>query len=230
MKFGLVLSTYVYNDERARLAAGFFASLSKTVTPSCTPLLVIVERPAVVPFHVPPESFAPFWTDVRGNNHQGVEFSMSEQPAVYGTDIAFARGAEYVVHLNDDALVHPRWLVELEALIGRHPGARAWSIYRSAYEATHRTLEVADGDVRVQSLCGLGLTLSKGEWAQMGVDWRHSHWPSPSGSTLDLWHVHARPGPRWCTAKSWMEHTGKSGIHCTPDIPEHAVDFQGSGP
>jgi hypothetical protein len=230
MKFGLVMSSYVYTEERMGLAKACFESLLETRLLHGAPLLVMVVKPSA--FSYPSEALQrKFWLEVHGNSAEGIEFQMSEQPAVYGTDVAFYRGADVVVHLNDDSLMHPDWLVELEGLIDRHPHAHAWSPYRSAREDTHKTLEVVGNDVMVRSLCGLGIAFSRKEWAAMGVSWKQSQWMSPLGSTLDLWHAWARPGERWCTKVSYMEHTGRIGIHSKTPTPEVAVAFAGvSGP
>lgn len=228
MKIGMVMSSYVYNPTRVALANDCFPSLLKTVCVGEPPLLIMIVKDSGYPYPIQALKER-FVLEVHGNSHEGVEFRQSEQPAVHGTNLAFARGADYVTHLNDDSLFHPNWLVELEALIGRHPDAKAWSVYHSAYEAVHTPLETAGPDVRVRSLCGLGITFSREEWAGMGIDWRAHEWPSPRGSTLDLYHAHVRPGPRWCTSMSYMEHTGREGIHAHPGIPEYAQNFAGVG-
>jgi hypothetical protein len=161
---------------------------------------------------------------------------VDEPPAVRGTEqtLAYGTGAalayESVTHVSwmgDDADFNPRWLIELEALILRRPEARAWSVYRSAYEAIHKTLREDGDDVLVRSLCGHGMTFSRQEWTDWGINWEQGRsWPSPvPGDTLDLHHTWARPGERWATRRSYVEHTGVVGLHCQPGIPEHARDF-----
>ena len=226
MKFGLVMSSFVYNEERMALATACFDSLLQTRFPDGAPLLLMVVKPSAFPYPIN-ELQRKFWLEVHGNSCEGIEFQMSEQPAVYGTDVAFSRGADVVVHLNDDSLMHPEWLVELEGLIERHPHAYAWSPYRSARQDVHKPLETAGSDIMVRSLCGLGIAFSRQEWAAMGVSWKQSQWMSPWGSTLDLWHAWARPGERWCPTISYMEHTGRIGIHSKTPTPEVAIAFAG---
>ena len=83
------------------------------------------------------------------------------------------------------------------------------------------------GYVRVSTLCGHGMTVSRKEWQDWGVQWRQGAWLSPGADTLDLYHASCRSGERWTTVASYVEHTGRSGLHCSPGIPEYAVDFQG---
>jgi hypothetical protein len=53
-------------------------------------------------------------------------------------------------------------------------------------------------------------------------------WPSVSGgNTLDLHHACNRPGERWATARSFVQHTGIEGVNVTRGIPEFAIDFIG---
>jgi hypothetical protein len=225
VKFGLVMPTYVYNDTRRILADRTFETLLKMESRE-TPLLVLVVKENGYTYRME-DLRRRFWLEVQGNSREGVEFKFSEQPAVHGTYLAFERGAEYVVHLNDDSLFHPRWLLELEDLIGRHPDAISWSVYRSARQDVHQPIREAGGDVLVSSICGTGITFSRREWQEFGIDWHDYQWTSPRGSTLDLYHPHVRQGERWCTGRSFLDHTGRVGIHCTPAMPEYALNFVG---
>jgi hypothetical protein len=224
MRFGLVMPTYVYDATRRILADRTFETLLRTEVGNPPPLLILVVKENGYTYRLDALR-SKFKLQMEGNSREGVEFKFSEQPAVHGTNLAFARGAEYVVHLNDDSLFHPQWLNELERLIGRHPGARSWSVYRSAREDIHQPLREADGDIMVKSICGTGITFSRSEWEAMNIDWRDYQWSSPRGSTLDLYHPHVRPGERWVTSRSYIDHTGRVGIHCTPAMPEYALNF-----
>lgn len=151
----------------------------------------------------------------------------TEQTLAFGTNFMFENfGLDYVTWMGDDALFHPLWLWKLEGLIRRHPQAKSWSVYRSAFEFVHRTIRAEGEDVLVRSICGHGLTVSCQEWKEWGIDWRSGAWCCHQGDTLDLVHSEVREGERWVTKESWVQHTGKTGVHCTVDIPEFARDFQ----
>jgi hypothetical protein len=231
VKLAVVWPSYVYNEERIGLADACFRSVMRTLAPSETPALVILVKPTgyIYPWGELARTFDLFVLDQMVD---GTEFKGIDQPLIHGTDEAFKRGAEYVVHLNDDSLVHPRWLLELEALIGRHPGARAWSVYRSAHTAVHAVLRDDGQDLLVRSINGNGLTIAAADWKDWGEDWHQYAWPDdPRGAgvvTLDYRHYVARAGERWVTRRSYIEHTGRRGTHCQPGIPEWAVDFAGT--
>jgi hypothetical protein len=75
------------------------------------------------------------------------------------------------------------------------------------------------------------MTLAREEWRAWGIRWQDGpSWPNPiSGNTLDLHHAWARPGERWAARRSYIAHTGVEGMHCRQTIPEHAIDFVGTG-
>jgi hypothetical protein len=151
----------------------------------------------------------------------------TEQTLAFGTTWLFDDfNLDYVTWMGDDALFHPMWLWKLEQLVKRHPEARSWSVYRSAYEWIHRTLSDEGEDVLVRSICGHGLTFSRNEWREWGVDWRTVHAGGPDELTLDLMHWEQRRGERWVTKDSWLQHTGKVGVHCSEQTPEFARNFQ----
>jgi hypothetical protein len=78
-------------------------------------------------------------------------------------------------------------------------------------------------------MAGNGTCWTKEEWAAWGVKWQQGPtWPVPTGGdTLDLHHAYFRPGERWVTDISYLEHIGIVGIHAAQNIPEHAVNFAG---
>jgi hypothetical protein len=228
MKLGIILPTYVYDATRVNLVTHAMNALAKTKKPKDvdTHLWVMI-RPPNVGFDYPDVKpllgrFQLQWT------HQPNEISGTEQTLAYGTHYLFEQGMDYVTWMGDDADFHPDWLNKLTQLIKDKPDAKSWSVYRSAHEAFHKTIEENGEYVKVTSICGHGLTMSKEEWKEWGVDWHKGHWPGPYGDTLDLLHIHERPGDRWVTKESWIEHTGKEGVHCTAAIPEHAIAFQTS--
>lgn len=224
MQLAIVLPSWIYDQERARLANLAFSTLVKTRTNEFAkkPWLGMMIRTPQVAFTYPPIGTFDYM-DVGA----GVQLSGTEQTLAYGTDEMFAQGADYVTWMGDDALFHPEWLHQLQALIGRHPDAKCWSVYRSAHTAFHKVLAEEGEDVMTASICGHGFTISKQEWTEWGINWRDGNWCCHSGDTLDLVHAERRPGERWCTAKSYVEHTGRVGIHCREWIPEFATDFQG---
>lgn len=226
MKYGIVLPTFVHSIDRTRLVTAAFASLENTVHDGNKPELLLIQKQSV--FHNQPvtekllEAFnvnlVPDPANIQG----------TEQTLAWGTQDLFDMGCDYVTWMGDDALFHPQWHMKLRKLIADKPDAVGWSVYRSAYELYHQTLLEEEEYVRVSTLCGHGMTISKEEWKAWGIDWHLGVWYSPAGDTLDLHHAFARTmDNRWTTKVSYIEHTGRRGLHCTPEIPEYAVSFQG---
>lgn len=254
MRFGIVLPTWIYNAERARLATEAFDSLARTECPSRRAALLLLVRPGIMSKYTGPVQgrLLAFETQML---FQGKDIEGTEQTLAWGTEEMLRSFGDvtHVVWMGDDALFHPRWLRELENLVKRHPGARAWSVYHSAHQAHHKDLRHVDGlecrldpcavntasddeeltcetkpfrDVLVKSVCGHGMTFTREEWAEWGIKWETGRrWNSPEGNTLDLHHAWARPGERWVTARSYVEHTGKEGINCRAHIPEYGIGF-----
>lgn len=227
MKLGIVLPSWIYSAERRKLADATFASLMQTEPlEKDTRLLLLVKvghtKEYVDYVHALTKNFSVI---LKAEDEQTCKGT--EQTLAFGTSWLFkATDVEYITWMGDDALFHPMWLWKLESLIKRRPAARSWSVYRSAYEWIHRTLQETDEDVLVRSICGHGLTFSRNEWEAWGIDWRTVHAGGPDELTLDLMHYEARVGERWVTKQSWIQHTGKEGVHCSKDIPEFARDFQ----
>jgi len=250
MRFGLVLPTWIYNDERLRLARPAFASLRLTKCPTYSPYLLVL--------HKGDWDAGLLGFDIGDHGHgtskrfgEFMVFGIPEPPVVSGTEQTLAYGTEmmlefpevsHIVWMGDDALFNPDWLIELEALIERHPSAVSWSVYHSAYQGVHRDLEVRacerhgrggpfhrpGYDVLVRSICGHGMTFTREEWTAWGVHWTQGkEWSSARGTTLDMHHACNREGERWVTKESYVEHTGRSGKHCIPEIPEYATEFVG---
>ena len=226
MQFGVALPSFISDPERQRLAKLCFASLLKTdVRPlSRKPMLLLMVRRGEIVFDYPKiEAMSEDWTPIVINDPSGIQGV--EKSLAYGTSKLVEMGCDYVTWMGNDSLFHPRWLLELKGVIERHPDAVAWSCYRSANVKTHVNLEERDGDVSVTSI-GYGMTFSKQEWLDSKIA-TQPDWNSPYGDTMDLWHMWKRPGERWVTGKSWIEHTGRWGEHCRPEVPEWAIDFQG---
>ena len=247
-KFGCILPTYLYSAERRAMAERSYASLARTEIPEADrPLRVFVVAVDGPAGDVALKGFAPFF-DLQPDTRiwllkAGAAMGMKVwlQPSgISGPDMAVAWIAEkffaetdytHVIELADDMVYNPAWFVALQDLVARHPQARAWSVYRSAHVRHHRTLQQVGGDHLVTSLAGNGTCWTREEWAAWGVTWQSGSWPNPvSGNTLDLHHGYFRPGERWATDKSFMQHIGvTNGLHVVKGIPEHAVNFAGEG-
>lgn len=235
MKLSIILPTYVYNEERARLATLSMNCLAKTDTSKLEekPKLFVLIRPPKLAYNYPDctplaQRFDLAW------EHQPNIISGTEMTLAYGTKVLFDDPeVDFVTWMGDDALFHPDWLYQLQELIKRNPEAVAWSVYRSAYTAVHQELDILPtGDISVQSICGHGFTIAREEWLRWNIDWQDGYWACGRGDTLDMYHVHgqnAAQGLRVVTPKSYVEHTGRVGVHCLAHIPEWAIDFQGTG-
>jgi len=225
MKLGIVLPSFMYSAVRRKLACEAFLSLAQSeALQEESTLLMLVRRGTGHEYTVPVEGLSKKFRVIMKTD-EGLEGT--EQTLAFGTEWLFANmGMEYVTWMGDDALFHPMWLWKLETLIKKKPEAKSWSVYRSAYEMTHRTLQEYEEEVLVRSICGHGMTISKKEWKEWGIDWKVGAWCCQQGDTLDLVHSEVRPGERWVTRRSYVQHTGKVGVHCTEDIPEYAKDFE----
>jgi len=226
VKLGIVLPSWMYSDERKKLAADTFYSLMETEPlMEETRLLLLVKAGNSQDYLPMLDRLSRKFTVVVKTDEGLVG---TEQTLAYGTSFLIDNyGVEYVTWMGDDALFHPMWLWKLNSLIQKHPNARAWSVYRSSFEFVHRTIKVVEDSVLVRSICGHGMTFSKDEWLGWGIKWDDPKtWELEPGATLDIMHPHQRPGERWVTKESWLEHTGRVGLHCTPDVPEYARNFQ----
>lgn len=225
MKNGIVLPSWVYRTERVRLVQDAFNTLEQTQTDGNKPHLLLILK-LTDNYYYDTEKLLPvFQVEVIADPEcvRG-----TEQTLAYGTQSLFDQGCDTVTWMGDDALFHPDWIRKLRKLIADKPDARAWSVYRSAYTQVHQTVEENCEYVRVTSVCGHGMTFTRQEWKEWGVVWEAGVWDSPYGDTLDMHHIYVRPeGERWVTKESWVDHTGKVGVHCNESIPEYGQDFQG---
>ncbi len=226
MKLGITLPSHFYTPERRRLADAAFRSLAATESlQEPTTLLLLVRRGTAGDYTA--------YTDQLNNKFrliiktdEGLEGT--EQTLAFGTTyLAENFDLDYLMWMGDDALFHPFWLWKLEGLISRHLAAKAWSVYRSAHEAFHAPIRQLEDDMEVRSICGHGMTFSVKEWKAWGIKWQQGAWLSSRGDTMDLLHVEARPGERWVTKHSYLQHTGKVGRHCTGNEPEYAQEYAG---
>ena len=230
MKFGLCLPTFLYSDERKAFAEKSYASLRLTEVPEeDAPLLLYTVA-------ANQESWDVVGGALCDNGGKFFGVIMQQPSEVTGLDPSLAWIVEkffaetdcsHVIELADDMVYHPKWFVELKALVLRHPEAKAWSVYRSAHVRHHRTLSRVEGDHLVTSMAGNGTCWTREEWQAWGVNWKQGPtWPVPTGGdTLDLHHAYFRPGQRWATDWSFMDHLGFVGTHCQPGVPEVALNY-----
>lgn len=230
MRFGLVLPTYIDTDQRRRWAEASLASLAKTEVVGLeeTPLLLIVHKGAESAAASARQSFYQFELQIT-----------AQAPDIHSNDgvytwccyqiIEHIPSVTHIALITDDWLYNPRWLLELQKLVHRHPKALANWVYRSAYEEIHKTLRVdASGDVLVRSINAGGLSPVE-EWKTWNLDWRQV--PREAGNlgrlSLDLLHPQQRPGERWVTPKSYIVNIGLRGVCQRPETEDFAVDFVG---
>jgi hypothetical protein len=228
VKLGIVLPSYLYNRERERLADSAFLSLAKSESlMDETVLLFLIKSGTASQYNQYLDKLRKKFRVVLKTYD---DLEGSEQKFAFGTSYMLdSFKVDYITWMADDVLFHPLWLWKLEALIGRHPEAKAWSIYRSAFEWMHRTVREEGDDVLVRSICAHGMTFTKKEWQEWGVTPEIAATFGIDGNvTLDVEHPEKRPGERWVTKVSYLEHTGRTGTRATPDIPEYARDFVGT--
>ena len=235
MKFGIVLVSYVAGEPRISYANRSFASLSKTSFEG-------LERP-VMQMSVKKTDFdySPFiqqWSE-----KMDVDVKNDEDFVGRCTDALFVCCANklladhdnitHLTFLTNDFIYNWDWLRQLQALIQRHPDAKAWTVYKSMNTRHHRTIRVDEnGDHLLTSISSMG-AISRQEWLEYNPDpnlGNHGyHVPESEGGgeTLDLHHCWARKGEYWGTDKDYQQHIGEYGINCCPGTPEHAGNFIG---
>lgn len=224
MKFGIVLPTYPYDPTRAQLIEPALRSLENTkMNGERVKLLLLIKH---APFYAYDTKRLSEVFDLEIQSDPD-DVSGTEQTLAYGTQVLVDQGCEYVTWMGDDALFHPTWHLRLQKLIKDKPQAKDWSVYRSAYELFHQTLKEEEEYVMVSTLCGHGMTMAATEWKSWGQDWTQGHFLN-GGLTMDLRHALEIPGEHWTTRVSYVEHTGREGVHCKAYLPEYAVAFQGT--
>lgn len=150
MKLGLVIPVAAENGQRLRWAEASLRSLCRT--------LMGKEQSMVTLFVVKNMSgmLSPFIRSVLSRSYsveQPFNAKSIDSCNIWGWHKIIEDSPD-VTHLamgTVDWIYHPRWYRELEALVSRHPSARSWWVYRSAFEQYHKTLKV-DGDVMVRSI------------------------------------------------------------------------------
>jgi len=231
-KYGMVLISYIRGSQREEWARRSFEGLTRTNTKGLVkPSLLLSYKDTGFDY----KPYVDKWAEK-------FELVYGEDPEhVIGLDPIFIYSANHmlelwpdrthIVFLTDDVLYNPEWLQQLDGLIERHPDGKAWTVYRSAYEYHHKTMQICDnGDIEVRSISGIG-TISVQEWREYNPDWKIGHGGfyvmSPEGGcTLDLHHAWERKGQRWSTGASYWDHIGMVGTHSNCD-QEHANNFVG---
>lgn len=230
MRFAFVLPTYIDTESRRRWAASSFATLAKSRVDGldAKPLLLIIHKGEASAQAVAKQTFPQFELQVS-----------AQSPAIHSNDgvycwscyqiIEHIPSVTHIALITDDWLYNPRWIIELQSIVKRHPEAKANWVYRSAYEQIHKTLRVeANGDVLVKSMNAGGLSPIS-EWKEWNLDWRRC--PRENGEkgrlSLDLLHPLERPGERWVTSKSYIVNIGMRGVCQRPETEDFAVDFVG---
>ena len=231
-RYCLLLPTYITLPSREEIARKSYKSLVNTiVTVDDFPLHIF----AIVKGQQAQDAMDAGFTDWRFRINITIQpdfIGGVDQSLCYAMERTIIKREDmtHVIILSDDMLYHPNWFLETKALVDRHPNAKAWSTYRSAHTRHHRTL-IRDefGDHSVTSMAGHGMCFTTEEWKAWGVKSTDGQaWPIPTGGdTLDLHHAWKRPGERWATDKSYIQHLGVVGVHTHVGTPEQALEFVG---
>jgi hypothetical protein len=191
MRFGIVVPVWIYQPQRLDYCRKSLASLSRTITSKLDGPIPIVfvlrdSQPlADTEAIVKEASFPQFTTRIIP---QGEGNESCDGAVIYGYDYLLREFPEvtHLIFLTDDWLYSPHWLEAMRDLIERKPQAKAWWVYRSAYEYYHKTLRVEkDGDVLVRSTCPQGCMTGE-EYLSMHLNWRDWTKLSPRACDIDF--------------------------------------------
>ena len=227
IKIGLVMPTFIYNEERYRWCERSLTSLVRTEYPGYRPHLVMVIKGGIQ--HPPQfstvQAFGIFDPSVLV---QPEDARNGCGALIYGFDWLFQNDLEitHALFVGDDFVYHPSWLKQQEYLIARHPEAASTYVYRSNNTRHHRTIREEAGDCLVTNISGPGC-FSREEWKAFGMTYRD--FPRPDGCTLDILHARMRPGERWVTKSSYIQQIGVRGMHNNSGECDEALDFVGEG-
>jgi hypothetical protein len=230
MRLGMVLTSRVYDDERAKIVRRSFDSLTNTV-------MIGVERPAMALLNTTSSfDYGPYleawgykWDVVISKD---LKWRLNVLQSI-GAEILLADGTvTHLYFMYDDFIYNPHWLRQLQGLIERHPGARAWGVYRSSFTNFHRIIGGDDVDVLMTMHDGIGC-VSREEWTAY-QDTLKGEFIVPlkrdTGETIlvdctiDVHHAYQRPGERWATSKDYMQNIG---VHQFLGRQDEAIDFVG---
>jgi len=227
MKFGLVLVSYVYNQEREAMTARSLLSLSRTNVDS-------LEEPVLqCSFRASQFDYSNYIGDLSQKFNVEVEDDVPGSSGNLNSFVACTANKlltnvniTHLVFLYDDFIYNPEWLQELYKLVLRHPGARAWAVYRSSYVASHRIIETQGTDCLMTMHDGLGC-LERSEWEEYIATTNGDFSVGDclgGGNTIDIHHACARPGDRWATSKDYWQNIG---VHSYLGRQDEAIDFIG---
>lgn len=223
MNIGLVMPVFVGTPERSHIVSRCLTSLAKTSAPD-HPYLVLLEKSSpYLNMNGLLDSLGKTFVVLRFEDIPGDVNSRD----VYMADMMFLNPeVSHVVFLYSDFVFNSQWLTELKKLILRHPDARAWSVYRSAYTRHHRIVGGDGVDVLMTMHDGLGC-LSREEWEEYKIH-INGDYTCPAtmggGSTIDIHHPYKRPGEYWATSRDYWENLGR---HAGIEKYDCAIDFVG---
>jgi len=227
MKFGLVLVSYVYNQERATIASRTLTSLAKTnVEPLPPPILQCSFRTSGFDYSQYIEDLNKKFRVIVDDDVPGSSGNLNSFVSCTANKLLENKEVTHIVFLYDDFVYNTEWLQELYKLIFRHPDARAWSVYRSAYVRSHRILRTEYTDCVMTMHDGLGC-LERWEWEEY-IATTNGDFSVGSclggGNTIDIHHACARLGDRWATGRDYWQNIG---VHMYLGKQDQAIDFVG---
>lgn len=216
MKFGLSMTSYVYSEERIGWTTHCFKSLANTN-------LAGIERP-ILKITYQPSPFD-YNSHVGGLCKKFDVYSCIDPPNLnklylhQDSAVKMLKENPEITHavlLFDDFLFNLEWMQQLVGLMGRHPEAIAWSVYRSAFVRYHRIIGGDGVDVIMTMHDGLGC-VRRDELLTYSKEY--------TPESIDTHHAQIRPGERWATGRDYMQNLDThKGIEL-----DHAIDFVGEG-
>lgn len=195
MKLGLVIPVYLYDQQRYNWAKASLQSLSRTIIPGKTPVVLFVIKSTKPPYdteHMVKTEWLPFECKYM---EQPLDAKSIDACNVFGWDhlIQLSPDVTHLAMATCDWLWNKDWLIELESLIARHPKAKAWWVYRSAHEKYHKTLRI-ENDVLVRSM-NAGGCFTVEEYKSLGLKYSDCRLDAPrvydatyNENTGNLWY------------------------------------------
>jgi hypothetical protein len=231
MKFGLVLISWVYSESRAEIVKRVLDSIAKTDVIGLSAVMSLTFRESEF---MPNSEYQRFASGIGlpVMVWQDSEFGVVGQPMISSYSASKLLEADeeitHLVFMYDDLIVNAGWLQKLAGLVERHPGARAWSVYRSRFTQCHRIIGGDDVDVLMTMHDGIGC-VSREEWKEYRPTVKPCVGRSETtlvegGHSFDVHHATTRPGERWATSRDYWNnlapHEFCSAVDC-------AIDFVG---
>ena len=226
MRFGIVIPTYLYADERVVWAQRSLASLARTEEIDHTPDIMFVVKRGIVPFRgiLPDGGFSGIANPLVMREPEDAQGGCAALCWGFDQLLKCFSDITHVMFLGDDFVYHPSWLRQQQELIQRHPDAVSWYVYRSSNTRYHRTIREEGPDCLVTNISGPGC-FSRAEWIQWGQKYRD--YPRADGMTMDIAHERERPGERWVTRASYIQQIGVRGRHNNAGECDEALEFVG---